>query len=536
MGCLCPKKRTHINSNLLESLNDSPAPLGTSQDPESNINYIEKPKYEDLPQKKKLVEYLFNDELKAYKKLLPEIKKFNDEQFNNLFEGKTDYLNFNVSDPKRFKSIVSKFEIHYDLLIEFYENEENYKYINEIWKSNIVIQSLKGKSENEMIKIFDENKIDFKNWPIDIKEKIKRIINESVSIENLSEIMKDFIEENYKNIDELIKKTEGCKEMVKKEEEESQHKRILEYNLDDMVSKLIKDFVPDFVNSLPSICKDVKSEIKKREMELVINKMKKSGFTETKAKSLIEEVKKKYKEEKYTGVFKPVEDLKDLNELGIKFNKGEINELSFKDKIGISLGNEKVGNVILSLSLVNLTYSILHLNQTFAQENDLKVNLERFNNIKRKFKRHKDEIDLLPDNIEKKAEEIKKLRKKFEEDRQEVDNLLKDIEDAVNGIQNERNKSIIELISSCGGTLVGFAGSFITKGDNRGDYIITAGSSFLSVIANSIDVHKSREQLKKYKELREKVEKLRKDIDNEIIELENKFNELKNAHKPKFYC
>ena len=76
----------------------------------------------------------------------------------------------------------------------------------------------------------------------------------------------------------------------------------------------------------------------------------------------------------------------------------------------------------------------------------------------------------------------------------------------------------------------------MTKGDNRGDYIITAGSSFLSVIANSIDVHKSREQLKKYKELREKVEELRKDIDNEIIELENKFNELKNAHKPKFYC
>ena len=80
MGCLCPKKRTHINSNLLESLNDSPAPLGTSQDPESNINYIEKPKYEDLPQKKKLVEYLFNEELKVYKKFLPEIQKFNDEQ------------------------------------------------------------------------------------------------------------------------------------------------------------------------------------------------------------------------------------------------------------------------------------------------------------------------------------------------------------------------------------------------------------------------------------------------------------------------
>ena len=115
-----------------------------------------------------------------------------------------------------------------------------------------------------MIKIFDENKIDFKNWPIDIKEKIKRIIDESASIENLSEIMKDFIEENYGNIDELIKKTEGCKEMVKKEEEESQHKRILEYNLDDMVSKLIKDFVPDFVNSLSSLCKDVKSEIKKK--------------------------------------------------------------------------------------------------------------------------------------------------------------------------------------------------------------------------------------------------------------------------------
>ena len=522
--------------SLNENLNEGPAPFGTSQDPESNNNSIEKPKYEDLPQKKKLVEYLFNEELKVYKKFLPEIKKFNDEQFNNLFEGKTDYPNFNVSDPIRFKSIIRRFELYYDLLIEFYENEENYKYINEIWKKNIIIQSLKGKSENEIIRFFDENKIDFKNWPIDIKEKIKRIINESVSIENLSEIMKDFIEENYKNIDELIKKTEGCKEMVKKEEEESQHKRILEYNLDDMASRLIKDFVPDFVNSLPSLCKDVKSEIKKREIELIMNKMKKSGFSETKAKSLIEEVKKKYKEEKYTGVFKPVEDLKDLNELGIKFNKGEINELNFKDKIGISLGNEKVGNVLLSLSLVNLTYSILHLNQTFAQENDLKVNLERFNNIKRKFESHKSEINLLPDDIEKSAEEMKKLMKKFEEDREEVDNLLKDIEDAVNDIQNKRNKSIFQHITSWGGNLLGFIGSFMKKGNNQGENLVNANSNLASVIANSIDIDKLKEFLEKYKEYKENAQKLRKDINNEIIKLENKFNELKNAHKPKFYC
>ena len=130
-----------------------------------------------------------------------------------------------------------------------------------------------------------------------------------------------------------------------------------------------------------------------------MNKMKKSGLSETKAKSLIEEVKKKYKEEKYTGVFKPVEDLKDLNELGIKFNKGEINELNLKDKIGISLGNEKVGHIILGLSLLNLTYSILYLNQIFAHNEQLKLNLERLDNIKRKFESHKSEINLLPDYI-----------------------------------------------------------------------------------------------------------------------------------------
>ena len=40
--------------SLNENLNEGPAPFRTSQDPESNNNSIEKPKYEDLPQKKNL--------------------------------------------------------------------------------------------------------------------------------------------------------------------------------------------------------------------------------------------------------------------------------------------------------------------------------------------------------------------------------------------------------------------------------------------------------------------------------------------------
>ena len=183
MGCLCPKKKSYINTKLLS---EDPAPIGTSEDIEANIQ-----KNEDLNQKRKLVEYLLNKELKIFKQFISQIKNFNDEQFNALFEGNINYKNFNISNAN-FITLVKKFETHNCLLDNFYENEEHYEYVFKIWYKNLVLQSLNDKSEEERIKFFNKNNINYIDWPENVKEKIQVIIN-NFSEYDLAGMMKYYI-------------------------------------------------------------------------------------------------------------------------------------------------------------------------------------------------------------------------------------------------------------------------------------------------------------------------------------------------------
>ena len=536
MGCLCPKKKsTIVNPLLNEALNQEPAPFGKSDDIEANIT--EKPKYIDLKQKRKFVEYLFKKEiLNSFKKFLPEINNFNDEQFNELFQGNTNYQNFKTSDPKRFLSIVTKFEIHNILLEEFYGNEEYYEYAAKIWQKNLVLQSLKNKNEKERIEFFNQYNIDYEKWPFEVKAKIESIIT-NFSEYDLARILQNFIEENYGNIDDLITKTEDCKAMVNKNVEESHCKTILYANLETMGSKLINEQIPNFLKNLPKNYRDIEKGIDQEQIKRAIEKINKSGgLSEGKKKRLVGQVKNLYKEKQKNseGKFDANEQLKELKELGININKGKINEVGFIEKVGYGLSNENIANEYLAFSLLNLNYSILHLNHTLEYEtNKYKCNLDQFNEIRKNFIKHKNEVKLITDNIEESAMMMKELRKKFEEDRIKVNELINNIKDAVNGIENEQTKNIIRLLGSIGGTVFGFLATIITKGDNKGEYLSGAGSNFLSLIATSKDVHETRKLINQYNETLNEARALQDDINSEIRDLEEKFVELKNKHCPK---
>jgi hypothetical protein len=189
MGCLCPKKKSYINEKLLSQ---EPAPIETSEDIEANIT-----KYEDLNKKRKLVEYLLNKELKIFKQFISQIKNFNDEQFNALFEGNINYKNFNISNAN-FITLVKKFETHNCLLDNFYENEEHYEYVFKIWYKNLVLQSLNDKSEEERIKFFNKNNINYidciicnKKTEKQIQDKYK-ICNNCLENEIFNQLKKDY--------------------------------------------------------------------------------------------------------------------------------------------------------------------------------------------------------------------------------------------------------------------------------------------------------------------------------------------------------
>ena len=527
MGCLCPKKKSYINTKLLS---EDPAPIGTSEDIEANIQ-----KNEDLNQKRKLVEYLLNKELKIFKQFISQIKNFNDEQFNALFEGNTNYKNFNISNAN-FITLVKKFETHNCLLDNFYENEEHYEYVFKIWYKNLVLQSLNDKSEEERIKFFNENNINYIDWPENVKEKIQVIIN-NFSEYDLAGMMKYYIQD-YGNIDDLIKKSEDCKTMVEKNIETSNCKRILNKNLDIMTTKLINEQIPDFLKKLPGCIKGIKREINEEQIKRSIEKINKSGLSKGKKDRLINKVKNLYKEEKKNseGKFDVNKDLEELKELGIKINNGKVNEVSFGEKVGIGLANKNVGNTFLAFSLLNLNYSIMHLNNTLEYEtNKYKCHLEEFENIRKSFNKHKEEVKLITDDIDESANMMKELRKKFEEDRKRINELIENINNDLERNKAEQDNNYGRLLVSIVGTLGGFFASAMTSGDNKGEYLAGAGKNFIALISTAKDIDETRKIIKDLNNLLKQVEDLQKEINEEIKKLERKFDELKNAYKPKYY-
>lgn len=531
MGCLCPKKKSYINAKLLS---EDPAPIGTSEDIEANIT-----KNEDLNQKRKLVEYLLNKELKIFKQFISQIKNFNDEQFKALFEGNTNYKNFNISNAN-FITLVKKFETHNCLLDNFYENEEHYEYVFKIWYKNLVLQSLNNKSEEERIKFFNENNINYIDWPENVKEKIQVIIN-NFSEYDLAGMMKYYIQD-YGNIDDLIQKSEDCKTMVEKNIETSNCKRILNKNLDIMTTKLINEQIPDFLKNLPNCIKGIKREINEEQIKRSIEKINESGLSNGKKDRLIEKVKNLYKEEKKNekknseGKFNVNKELEELKELGIKINNGKVNEVSFVEKVGIGLANKNVGNAYLAFSLLNLNYSIIHLNNTLEYETSkYKCHLEEFENIRKSFNKHKEEVKLITDDIDESANMMKELRKKFEEDRKRINELIKNINNDLEGIKTEQDKNYGSLIVSIVGALGGFVASAMTSGDNKGEYLSGAGKNFIAIISTAKDINETKKIIKDINSLLNQAEALQNDINKEIKNLEEKFNKLKEAYKPKYY-
>ena len=134
-------------------------------------------KKKDLLEKRKLAEYLLSNDYKVFKRHLPEVQKLNDEEFNELFEGNTEYKNYTVSNLRNFTQLVQKFEDNQDLIMQWYNREEYYKFVAEIWKKNILAKLQAAESQNEKDEILKSYEIDISKWDEEFREYFNKIIN-----------------------------------------------------------------------------------------------------------------------------------------------------------------------------------------------------------------------------------------------------------------------------------------------------------------------------------------------------------------------
>lgn len=205
-----------------------------------------------------------------------------DEEFKNLFEGNTNYK-FNNSTP-RFKELVQKFEDNYELISEWCNKDDYYKYMLPLWKCNI-IQQLKGKDKEEQEKILKKIGIETSNWNPEFRNHFQSIIIKPQK--DLSESLKNYIEADFGDFDESIKISVHCKQNIENNEE-TKCGKILISNLETNMYNLLKKFVPGFYKSYLDDLKNMPIDLKNKQEEAAIQKLIDSGMSEKNSKNLIQ--------------------------------------------------------------------------------------------------------------------------------------------------------------------------------------------------------------------------------------------------------
>ena len=112
--------------------------------------------------------YLLKNDIKIYRQFIPLINDLDSESFENLFNGSIDFQ-YKIKMHHHFKMLIAKFDNFKCLLQEWYEEENNYKYLKELWLKNISLESLINKKDIEIEKSLEKKDIYISQWPPDIR-------------------------------------------------------------------------------------------------------------------------------------------------------------------------------------------------------------------------------------------------------------------------------------------------------------------------------------------------------------------------------
>lgn len=148
---------------------------------------------------RRIIKFLLKEDFNIYKKFLPDIIKFDSDSLYNMFKGNKNYK-YKIKDIRyHFDFLLDKFDNFRYLLEEWYDDEDKYKYIQELWLNYVSLESLRERNKYEIESFLTKKKINYKNWPKEIKDIFLRIIdntrntviyNFKITFQNLPEKIK----------------------------------------------------------------------------------------------------------------------------------------------------------------------------------------------------------------------------------------------------------------------------------------------------------------------------------------------------------
>lgn len=170
---------------------------------------------------RELIYILLKNDIIIYKKLIPEIKKLNSEAFENMFKGvpfkKNDANDegyyYPVKNKKEFEKLLNKIDNFAIILEQWYQDENYYEYLKELWIKYISIEELRNKNEKKIEEILESNSIHYRDWPQNIKEELKSLIQSTENTRIFE--MKDILNDQFAQINNILEDLINFKNQIK---------------------------------------------------------------------------------------------------------------------------------------------------------------------------------------------------------------------------------------------------------------------------------------------------------------------------------
>ena len=507
------------------------------------------------------VNYLLENDVKTYNKLIPEIQSLNAEEFKKLFKG--EEYNYNVTNKKEFKQLANKFD-NFFKLNEYYEEDKYHPYIRDLWLKNICLEDLGKNDYTNKLKKFG---IKYEEWSNDFKEKFIQLLlsTEQTRVYEL----KDKFKNQYNSYYQLIQNLNGLKQKFEDKPEDKGYSDTCDKITNTIIFPIFKTFLTlgfgayanniikeaSIIKGQNSIISDIIEQLDEETSEYgsfegrIVNKIKLAQNMFNKLKEMICE------DGNQTYALKL--DLDDINkckwyeshpnadhtlnlDYQVKCKNGEMlhynSNLNLKELFETILKDNVCSLAILAASVINVGYSIYNFNQICEEYKNLVEIDKEFEEIKESFNSHKKLLEKLPDRITDAVDYINGIIKYIQKDYSRLNDHIKDIKQKRQKAEDLKFKSKIGMGVSIGLGLLSLGGSLISIGQN----LFTASVNGISTAGNAFALKKNYDSYELSKkvinELNEKLNRaialgneMNNFIDKLIDKLKSKENEI-----PKF--
>jgi len=383
-----------------------------------------------------LIKFLLQNDVYEYKRWIPQIKKFNSRQIENLLHGYEDNrknITYPVKNIGSFKNLIRKFDNFETIILKWYENEEYYQYLKPLWQKYICIEDINDYicDEQQLINFLEMNSIHYSQWPDKIKNEFKDQVKKTFGTLIYEDIIKNEINENYSQFKKCYNELSNLKNNLKNACKDADAEAQKQYEKIDKDSTfhMAKSFLG---LAIPAIIQDAFSSINSMKQQQYLMRQILEYITDSNdAKKIAKDVMKYLcsHDENIISWFANGSGILNDNyldnttllpghgsvEMSLDLSDLKSETLSFQQKFSAIFNSNIFIGIVVAASAINVIISIKEYNDVSKLTEEIKNKnySEEIKKIKKQFNQHINELNLRDGDYNQIIENINKVKKKY---------------------------------------------------------------------------------------------------------------------------